>query len=127
MGHYFLDIQYCLQGFMPETEAGRQNLLDFVMEVLLMFKAGLHVKCENLGFCVFSLYILDSECLTLSLSLFLFCLSLWISTSTCVTGPRLPVSLSLSLALPLSDSVSVSFSLFQPDKWLMNKPGARRT
>jgi len=27
-----------IQGFMPETEAGRQNLLDFVMEVLLMFK-----------------------------------------------------------------------------------------
>ena len=68
MGHYFLDIQYCLQGFMPETEAGRQNLLDFVMEVLLMFKAGLHVKFENLGFCVFSLYLL--ECLTLSLSFY---------------------------------------------------------
>ena len=27
-----------IQGFQPETEAGRQNLLDFVMEVLLMFK-----------------------------------------------------------------------------------------
>ena len=31
-----------IQHFRPEEEAGRQNLLDFVMEVLLMFKVCLH-------------------------------------------------------------------------------------
>ena len=31
-----------IQHFRPEEEAGRQNLLDFVMEVLLMFKVWLY-------------------------------------------------------------------------------------